>query len=703
MLLLACLIGIVHGAVLHPRKTNSSATPYGTVDGYLISGFTATTTAPQAPATRLSLWYISTPNTTTVITTSTSSSPFITPLVTVEFDTYHLSTNPNAPTQWVLYPTSLAIPCYLEDPGACHFVNGVDWYDYYSNDFKDPYYDVSGGAGTDTLTMSCESIWSSSLVTWIKTAPTTYLPAATTPAYKTVLPTTVTVSSTIYWMGTSTETVVETDYLGGRYWYESYQITVKSVTSASVADYTSTIVETTVLIPTQTADTRAYFLSAFPFTAVAPCCSTCSLFGKNVQVFQWPTPAPSPPISTLIDPRNNFTFVSPQVYVAFESVFATDLCGTLGSVLYTTVGFSSKELSTSQVYAYDTSFPPYDNPFPPTGFTEGIWGQFSTCTNVTSTFWQALGRREILTDAAAVSNFSQTADLAYLRACSIYSVGDNPGSCVKQYSVTYNPCSPVLSVPTKVFALNPLWTGCIQGISAFFDPPYTLTPGGPLSLTTADPATYHADPQPITSSNPAIAGPTLAPVTPARTSVFIPKTTAYDDPNPVGSPVDFPAPTASGYLIGSQTLAAGGIAVMISNTEFSLLPDGSSIAIGGSTTMAMGAFLASKSEKVEYLFGTQTLSAGGSAITVDGTAMSLMIGGSSLVVGSRTEGASVLVGGTPSRHETEIGGALQQTGTQPPASGTSTSTGGTSRQRGDRWTWILGALIGGWIIAVGFL
>lgn len=88
-----------------------------------------------------------------------------------------------------------------------------------------------------------------------------------------------------------------------------------------------------------------------------------------------------------------------------------------------------------------------------------------------------------------------------------------------------------------------------------------------------------------------------------------------------------------------------------------------------------------------------------------------MTGGSSLIIGSKTEGVSVLAGGslssareaTLSRQGTETGGVLQQTKSQTPANHHSTSTGATSRQSELRWTWILGALMGVWSLGVVLL
>jgi len=46
--------------------------------------------------------------------------------------------------------------------------------------------------------------------------------------------------------------------------------------------------------------------------------------------------------------------VSPSAYVAFQSLYATNKCGTLGNTVYTstTIAFDESDLSTSPLYSY---------------------------------------------------------------------------------------------------------------------------------------------------------------------------------------------------------------------------------------------------------------------------------------------------------------------------------------------------------------
>jgi hypothetical protein len=46
--------------------------------------------------------------------------------------------------------------------------------------------------------------------------------------------------------------------------------------------------------------------SPFFFRAKSPCCGQCTVFGKAVDISYWPTPAPTPLTTVLVD-ENNFT------------------------------------------------------------------------------------------------------------------------------------------------------------------------------------------------------------------------------------------------------------------------------------------------------------------------------------------------------------------------------------------------------------
>ena len=102
------------------------------------------------------------------------------------------------------------------------------------------------------------------------------------------------------------------------------------------------------------------------------------------------------------------------------------------------------------------------------------------------------------------------------------------------------------------------------------------------------------------------------------------------------------------YLIGGQTLAPGGPPITVSGTRVSLAADGSEAVIGSSTEMLTPASAAFPPITVDgqtitpnnggtYVVDGQTASPGGSAITVDGTPVSVFSHPSALVIGGSTE------------------------------------------------------------------
>jgi hypothetical protein len=124
------------------------------------------------------------------------------------------------------------------------------------------------------------------------------------------MPTTITKTLTTYWITSSTGTTTLTYSSTPVASAISWEYTVASTTQTEIMTYTSTVLKTKSLDIAQAAASAyptAYFLNHFSYTVEEPCCGSCSVFGRNVQVFQWPTPAPLPPVSTLVDIKNNFT------------------------------------------------------------------------------------------------------------------------------------------------------------------------------------------------------------------------------------------------------------------------------------------------------------------------------------------------------------------------------------------------------------
>ncbi|KAK4992338.1 hypothetical protein LTR66_006296 [Elasticomyces elasticus] len=117
--------------------------------------------------------------------------------------------------------------------------------------------------------------------------------------------------------------------------------------------------------------------------------------------------------------------------------------------------------------------------------------------------------------------------------------------------------------------------------------------------------------------------------------------------SPIGRPVTFGSIAAtpvasSAYVVAGQTLSPEGSSVVVSGTTYSLAPSGTVVVNGqssaiqtgstGSTLITLGNVAASPIAVSDYIVAGQTLAAGGSAITVSGTAYSLALGGSVVYV-----------------------------------------------------------------------
>jgi hypothetical protein len=123
----------------------------------------------------------------------------------------------------------------------------------------------------------------------------------------------------------------------------------------------------------------------------------------------------------------------------------------------------------------------------------------------------------------------------------------------------------------------------------------------------------------------------------------------------------------------------------VGGTTYSLATTGNALVVDGTS---------------QYLIASQTLVAGGPAITVSGTVVSLQSGGQSIVVGSSTEAISSFVGATSSG----LGGAIVSIGGFTSSGPVSTTgyngtvfTGATSKSRGE----VLGIGVVLWVAGLG--
>jgi hypothetical protein len=143
--------------------------------------------------------------------------------------------------------------------------------------------------------------------------------------------------------------------------------------------------------------------------------------------------------------------------------------------------------------------------------------------------------------------------------------------------------------------------------------------------------------------------------------------------NPANPALTFKAsntpPKISDLVIGSQTAYAGGVAITLSEgTIVNLLPGGQSAVIGG-VTQSLTPITGGNSVENGYLVGSQTLEAGGSAITISGSVLSLLPGGSNVILDGTTTAVSVLSGATSTiltasaaTGEIDLGGVIASVG-----------------------------------------
>jgi hypothetical protein len=396
-------------------------------------------------------------------------------------------------------------------------------------------------------------------------------------------------------------------------------------------------------------------------------------------------------VTTLVDEAANYTFVSPSVYVVFESIAATNLCGEVGStIINKTLAFDPDELSTQRnFFAATTGSIDNDNFYLDEDYCThatpipGAWSTFDyaaaeagSCVVVTTSWWSYYASNDttMYTDYQDYSA-AATDD----RSCGWGCIGQP----IDSFTCLYNPCSPFVSVPTQVYNLDPQYNTCVNGIKAFFDPPYTLTAGNglvafsstPVSSTKASPA---GSPQPVLASPTSIPTPVTPTPTTSSTLVVVESETSKStiDPNtntqaaadpgtstpqPVSTPITSSvfvatigsltaSQVSSNVIIGgsgsSETLTPGGGAVTIGGTTFSLDPstsliiDGSTTALAVPTTPSPIGVLTTANGQTGLVIGSQTITPGAPAVTVSGTTVSLASSGDIVVVNGATSSLS---------------------------------------------------------------
>ncbi|KAK5127236.1 hypothetical protein LTR85_008598 [Meristemomyces frigidus] len=101
------------------------------------------------------------------------------------------------------------------------------------------------------------------------------------------------------------------------------------------------------------------------------------------------------------------------------------------------------------------------------------------------------------------------------------------------------------------------------------------------------------------------------------------------------------------FVVDGQTALPGGSAITVGSDTISVLPQGRAVVVGGSTVTLAGGLTSSTvidangvsitaNPEPAFQIGSQTLEAGGSAITVDGTQLSLAPGATAVVIDGTT-------------------------------------------------------------------
>ncbi|MCJ1471583.1 hypothetical protein MMC13_000223 [Lambiella insularis] len=180
----------------------------------------------------------------------------------------------------------------------------------------------------------------------------------------------------------------------------------------------------------------------------------------------------------------------------------------------------------------------------------------------------------------------------------------------------------------------------------------TLVPGGP-AITHSDTIISLAPSASAIAVNGIIQS--LSPVSKPQVSELSPRPDIT-----IGSSV-ISANTAGLYLVGTQTLSAGGPAITVAGTTISLAPSASNLIINGVTKsmpttptplsanlpsteppLVLGSTTFTANSAGAYIFGTQTLLPGGSGIIVSGTTISLVASDTAIIVNGHTYSAETL-------------------------------------------------------------
>ncbi|KAG8629651.1 hypothetical protein KVT40_003516 [Elsinoe batatas] len=233
--------------------------------------------------------------------------------------------------------------------------------------------------------------------------------------------------------------------------------------------------------------TSTYTYTQYPiraYTAKPPCCSQCYLSAGTMQLIYWPhqqrATEPTGLPSTYTN-NNGFTFTSPSVYMAFSKLYASNKCGTVGTVWQnTTLAFNADEITTLNPTITSTLVE-----------TRTVGNATRTITNyVTSKPADARINYDDLTGDCSITG-------GYYSYWPGNPFNAGMGAYVK------DPCRPILKIPDRLVSAQPEWaaSGCQEdpGSQGFYDPPITLDTAKvfakpTFASTTGDSASSSAQP-----------------------------------------------------------------------------------------------------------------------------------------------------------------------------------------------------------------
>ncbi|MCJ1227851.1 hypothetical protein MMC12_004510 [Toensbergia leucococca] len=213
-------------------------------------------------------------------------------------------------------------------------------------------------------------------------------------------------------------------------------------------------------------------------------------------------------------------------------------------------------------------------------------------------------------------------------------------------SQTLAPGSPITLSGTTISVAASGSAIVINGVTSTLQPsPSALTIGGTI-ITPNAAGQYVVGSQTLTPGSAITVSDTTISLAASGSAIVVNGVTSTPQPAPsaltiAGTTV---TPNAAGqYVVGSQTLTPGS-AITVSGTTISLAPSGSAVIINGVTSnlyatpslLAIAGLTLTPTSGSKYIVGSQTLSPG-EAITVSGTVVSLAPGASDIVVGGSTQ------------------------------------------------------------------